>query len=243
MVSMRILAGALIALAGGAHADVRLNADWPREIAADGTWVPDREKGTWLMANAAERWALELIATPGVEMDGRPRRYGESDGFRLFMDDTKYYIKSAMFMARTKLSEVCTPTPYKSAPIYRCDEGQPYTRGCHIFLFNERFERSAHHAIAINERFPYFCNAMPAMGVGDKANNIVLVTVQYFNTERKPASSIAQVGSSWRRMTVALRIQAKEGQLSVEQDDRCLGNPNQIETIPEARRKLRGCGD
>lgn len=193
------------------------------------------------MGNAAERWARELMAIPGDDSSGRPRYYGESDGFRLFVDDTKYYIKSAMFMARSKAGEVCTPSPFKSAPTYRCDEGQTLTQGCHVFVFNDRFERSAHHAIAINEKFPHFCNAMPAMGVGDKANNIVLVTVQYFNTERKPASSIAQVGSSWRRMTVALRIQAKDGKISVEQDDRCLGNPNQIEEVPEARRKLRAC--
>ena len=224
------------------QAEIRLDGNWPREIRPDGTWVPDKEKETWLMEDGAEKWARELSAIQGVDGNDRLRYFDSDLGFRLFVNDNKYYIKPAMFVARSKPGEICTPTPFKNAPTYRCDEGQTLATSCHVFFFNERVQRAGHHVVAINEKYTYFCNAMPALGVGDKANNLVLVTVQYFNTERKPASKVAEVGSSWNRMTVAFRIKAVDGRIKVEQDDSCLGNPNRIEAIPEARKRLKACG-
>jgi len=232
---------ALLACTGTVLAEVKLDGKWPTPFKPDGSLVPDKEQETWLMEDGAEKWARELTAIHGINENGRLRYFTSDPGFRLFVNDSKYYIKPAMFMARSKPGETCTPTPFKNAPTYRCDEGQTLSQGCHVFFFNERFERAGHHVVAINEKYIHFCNAMLGIGVGDKANNVVLVTVQYFNTERKPASAVAQVGSSWNRMTVALRVKAVEGRIEVEQDDSCLGNPNRFEEIPEARKRLRAC--
>ena len=55
------------------------------------------------------------------------------------------------------------------------------------------------------------------------------------------ASKISEVGSGWTRMTSLFRLKEDNGRILVEQDDLCLGNPNQIETIPEARKLLKQC--
>jgi hypothetical protein len=59
--------------------------------------------------------------------------------------------------------------------------------------------------------------------------------------DRKAASKISDVGSGWNRMTVLLRVQAEGDSVVFKQDDGCLGNPNRIETIPEARKRLKQC--
>ena len=42
-------------------------------------------------------------------------------------------------------------------------------------------------------------------------------------------------------MTTLFTVKDVGGKIEVEQDDRCLGNPNRIETIPDARKRLRAC--
>ena len=75
------------------------------------------------------------------------------------------------------------------------------------------------------------------------SDNLLLTTLQYFPIDRRHAGTVAEVGQGWSRMTVLLRLTRNEdGQVSIEQDDVCLGNPNRVETIAEARRKLKKCG-
>ena len=109
-----------------------------------------------------------------------------------------------------------------------------------MFL-NAQFEPIGLHRIRIDERFPVWCNAVPAVGVHDKKRNELLVTFQYFPTDRKVASKISEVGSGWIRMTSLFRLKEENGRILVEQDDACLGNSNRIETIPEARKLLKQC--
>lgn len=115
------------------------------------------------------------------------------------------------------------------------------TRGCHVFLFDSGFREIGFHSIRIDEPRPYFCNAVLSAGVADKARNELLLTVQYFPVDGKVASSVSEIGSGWRRMTVRLRLRAEPGGVTIEQDDGCLGNPNRIDTVPDARERLRRC--
>lgn len=64
-------------------------------------------------------------------------------------------------------------------PAYQCVEGQRFRKGCHVFVFDEAFKEVGFHTIEIKEAAPYFCNAVLAVGVGDKARNELLVTVQF----------------------------------------------------------------
>jgi len=49
------------------------------------------------------------------------------------------------------------------------------------------------------------------------------------------------VGAGWFRMTTLIRVKDNHGKIEIEQDDSCLGNPNQLETIAKARKQLQRC--
>ena len=82
---------------------------------------------------------------------------------------------------------------------------------------------------------------MSAIGAANKTNNELLVTMQYFLIGGESAKEISEIGSGWFRMTSLFRVKAVNGKIEVEQDDACLGNPNRIDNIPEARKTLRQC--
>ncbi|PKO85853.1 MAG: hypothetical protein CVU18_17985 [Betaproteobacteria bacterium HGW-Betaproteobacteria-12] len=162
-------------------------------------------------------------------------------GYQLYFDDRKYYLQPMRFMAKDRPDEVCKPTHGKGPLSYRCEEGQTYKHSCHLMFFNTRYELVGVHRIRTDEPFPIWCNALPATGVANKTKNELLVTFQYFPTDRKVASKISDVGSGWIRMTSLFRLVEENGRISIEQDDSCLKNPNRIESIPDARAILKRC--
>ncbi len=169
-----------------------------------------------------------------------PKREPTYDlGFRLVIDNAIYYIKPALFMHKSRPDEVCTPTG--DALDYRCKEGQRYAKGCHLMFFDAQEKWVGFHTMQIKEGFPHFCNAMPAIGVANKATNELLVTMQYFLIDGEGAKEIAEIGSGWFRMTSLFRVKAINGRIAVEQDDKCLGNPNRIDNILDARTALKIC--
>jgi hypothetical protein len=93
----------------------------------------------------------------------------------------------------------------------------------------------------IKERFPHFCNAMPALGVANKNNNELLVTMQNFIPQALQGLPVTPTGGGWFRMTSLFRVNVVNGKIEVEQDDTCLGNTNRIDTISEARKALAAC--
>ena len=96
--------------------------------------------------------------------------------------------------------------------------------------------------IRIDEKYPHFCNAMPAIGVANKSQNELLVTMQYFIPEaHMGATNSTELGRGWTRMTSLIRVKANNGKIEVAQDDSCLGNPNQFDTIAKARKQLQRC--
>lgn len=220
-----------------ANATVSLSKDWPSPYLPNGGLVPDEQYEPAKMDSAAKLAADKRNAT--LRGDYRKPDFGL--GFRLHIGDVKYYIKPAMFMAGSHPQERCTPKRFDNVPIYQCEEGQRYAYGCHLIFLDANFAEAGFHTLAINEPYRYFCNAMPSLGVANKDRNELLVTVQYFPIDRKAASKVSEIGSGWTRMTLLFRVKAVDGKIVVEQDDRCLGNPNRVETIPEARKLLKRC--
>lgn len=163
-------------------------------------------------------------------------------GYQLYFGDRKYYLQPMRFMAKDRPDEVCKPTDAKGSLNYRCEEGQTYKHSCHLMFFNTDYELVGIHRILTNEPFPVWCNAVLAVGVHDRKRNELLVTFQYFPTDRKVASKISEVGGGWVQMTSLFRLKEADSKVMVEQDDSCLKNPNRIETIPEARKTLKQCG-
>lgn len=166
------------------------------------------------------------------------RRARYSLGLGLMIDNVKYYVKPSSFMTKSRPDEVCTPTG--ESLTYQCIEGQRFAASCHLLFFNAQQEWVGMYTININQKDPpYYCNAVLGMGAADKSNNEMLVTSQYFLLNGSGARKVSELGSSWIRMTSLLRIKAVNGQIEVEQDDTCLGNPNRLETIVEARKVLK----
>ena len=79
------------------------------------------------------------------------------------------------------------------------------------------------------------------MGVADRDKNELLITMQYFLADGGGAKKASDVGADWFRMTTLFRVKAIDGKIEVEQDDYCLGNPNQFDTIAKARMQLQRC--
>lgn len=179
-----------------------------------------------------------------LEPDGTTLRKFFGQGFRLHFDGDIFYLQAIGFMPKSRLDEVCTLGRRTKETAYQCLEGQRYTVACHIAIYNRQFEEIGWHTVRINESYPIFCNAIPGLGRLDAKHDDVLAVVQYFSVakESKLASKISEVGSDWNRMTVRLKLRKTgDGRVEIEQDDRCLGNPNTEEEIPEARVAIRRC--
>ena len=226
-----------------AMATVELSDDWSV------TYLPN---GGGKMLNDPNRAALENLrsvfdiaaANRSAELrrgDQSRKNYLEDPELKMRINGTLYYITPVGFMTKSRPDEVCTPKRNKNTPIYECDEGQRLTRDCHLLVFNERFEEVGYHRIEMNEPYQFFCNAVLAVGTGNKKLNELLVTTQHFPIDRKAASKISEIGSGWKRATYLLKVSANAGKVTFEQDDACLKNPNQIETVPDARQKLKQC--
>ena len=187
-----------------------------------------------------ERFSLQELSEPiAKNLNAAPdRRAHYSLGLGIMIDNVKYYVKPAHFMAKSRPDEVCTPTG--ESLTYQCIEGQRFAAGCHLLFFNAQKEWVGMYTININQKDPpYYCNAVLGMGAANKSNNEMLVTSQYFLLNGRGARKVSELGSSWIRMTSLLRIKAVNGRIEVEQDDTCLGNPNRSEAIADARKVLK----
>ena len=152
------------------------------------------------------------------------------------------------FMHKSRPDEQCTPVFLQpmGRPTYMCKEGQPDRSECHFYFVNDDSQIKAVHIAKLSipeSSRPPFCQTVLGVGAANKKAPALMVTVQYFNTESPVAKTVSQLGSNWLRSTLLFRLQEKDGELVVTQDDSCLGNPNKFETIPDARKafKQRGC--
>jgi hypothetical protein len=225
-----------------AQAEIRLSNDWPRfhlSIEAQHRLPLEKDENRRMHMTADAMVAARNAIVHENSMLGK--HYDQY--FMLFVDGVKYYMQGAMFMARSRPDEVCTPLLDKApdGSDYHCKEGQRLRPSCHLLFMDSDFQDAGFYTVKVDEPYEYFCNAMPALGIADKQRNELLLTVQYFPIDSKAASKVAEVGSGWKRMTVLLRVKAVDGKIQVEQDDTCLKNPNSIETIPDARKALQRC--
>jgi hypothetical protein len=218
------------------HAAVRLANDWPSGFSVDGRLLPEDQHEPSHLRLVAEKLSRSMDAAPKMGS-----QYGL--GFKLFIDDVKYYIAPAMFMPKSLPDDVCTPKDFKNFPTYQCEQGQRLVAEPHIFFFNDKFEPVGAYQLMLNLPYPHFCNAMPGMGTADKARNELLVTVQCFPIDRPAAKKASQIGESWQRMTLLFRVKAVNGKIELEQDQSCLRLPNSLESIPDARKALKQCAN
>ncbi|WP_290660935.1 hypothetical protein [Aquabacterium sp.] len=215
-------------------AHLQLSTKWDSRYRIDGSRIPDSDHELPKLEQVGMAAVKARTATP-ADTNFALRELS----FKLSIDQTKFYMQPAKYMPQTRPGEVCTSVGKVTA--YQCMEGQRETQACHIGFFDAQFHEVGWHTIRINESVPIFCNSIPAVGVYDATQNAMLVTVQYFAIDHKPAAKPSEIGSGWKRMTVLLRLTSNNGKITVEQDDRCLGNPNQVDAVPDAKRALRRC--
>jgi hypothetical protein len=230
-------------------AEIKLLSDWGKPY-PDGTPLPSKlfdEYGSSLETRLSEtaNWESlrKRIATP-LKPDGTTGDKFFGMGYRLHFDKEIYYITALGFMPKTRPDEVCTKVPWQNRPTYKCHEGQRYTRACHIAIYDRSFKEVGWHTVGIDRNYPLYCNTVAGMGRLDATHNDVLVVAQYFRVDDDAgiATRPDQIGQSWHRMTVRLKLtRTPEGRIDIVQDDSCLGNPNDVEEIPEARKLIKSC--
>lgn len=231
------VATSLACVIGLAHGEVRLSTDWSSDMNRDGTHKPRDESDGPRFRDAADAAAYPRDAIVEHGLHHSMRRVS---GFKLFVNETKYFLQPLLFMSKSRPDEVCTR---KSGPAlaYQCEEGQRLTSDCHLVFLDAKFAEAGFNTIKVNEPYPFYCNWVAGVGVRAKGSDDLLVTVQYFPIDQKLASKASEIGSGWNRMTVLFHIKAVDGKIVAEQDDACLGNPNRIDNIPDARKQLAKC--
>ncbi|MGX8882036.1 hypothetical protein ACWWD9_02355 [Methylovorus sp. SPW-M1] len=167
---------------------------------------------------------------------------------RFSLNGQMYSMFANTFMHKSTPDEVCSRQKGRDMglPRYQCAEGQWVHYDCHFYFVNDDSQIKAVHIAKLSipeSSRPPFCQTVLGVGAANKTAPALMVTVQYFNTESPVAKTASQLGSNWLRSTLLFRLQEKDGELVVTQDDSCLGNPNKFETIPDARKafKQRGC--
>lgn len=160
-----------------------------------------------------------------------------------------YFASTAMYMPQSHPGETCSDLSEAEAKrpgnFYRCAEGQIIYHACFLYFQDPlQLKILAIHRFEIADPkpgYPAFCMGVMGFGMGNKETGSVLVTVQYHDTNSMPVSSPKDIGKGWMRTTRLLRIHEQDGKLSVEEDDRCLGQDNHYWDIPTARKALRQC--
>lgn len=232
----KCLAASLACVMGLAQGEIRLSADWPHKSRDDASQPLVQSEGERLRDSAdAASYRRDAVAEHGLRYSLRL-----INAFKLFVNETKYFLRPASFMSKSRPDEICTPT---SGPglTYQCEEGQRHTADCHLMFFDAKFAEAGFNTVKVNEPYQFFCNSVVGVGLRAKGSDDLLVTVQYFPIDQKLASKASEIGSGWNRMTVLFHIKAVDGKIVAEQDDACLGNPNRIDNIPDARKQLAKC--
>jgi len=167
-------------------------------------------------------------------------RHFEGSLFGWIFNGKSYISSIGSYRLRdARLPDRCNKT---SNPNANCtiDEisGQPV---CHLFLFDSKTVDTV-AIVQLNIKrdgneikgMPS-CDGVKAMAIAKEVSDAMLITLSYFDGashDSEPADYST---------TVLLRFSNQNGKLKIEQDDRCLGNPNKYKTIAAARNALGQC--
>jgi len=138
---------------------------------------------------------------------------------------TRYYrehkVCHLFLLNQSDLSKIASVTELHIATDRSKIDGFPRCRGgCEISNGGNK----GAFAIALAKEFP----------------DAMLVTLTYSDSAITDSPRIDKAPPEYQT-TLLLRWSEENGQLKIEQDDSCLGNPNSIATIAEARKKLKQC--
>lgn len=185
-----------------------------------------------------------------VEFGGPfPRKYVSypnfsGSNFAWTFSGTTYFSNVSAFVPEVHPLEDCKSDPDELAAGNRCDWRRKGYKVCHLFMFNAqhlKLETVSRLNIARNKRelkgLP-MCLSVQAMAAAKTVPDAMLVTLGYIDSA-EPANKNSDPTEF--STTLLLRFKDDNGKLKIEQDDRCLGNPNNHKTIAAARKALSAC--
>lgn len=187
-----------------------------------------------------EQDLLQLAADYGVVTSIEDAKIGNTLNFRI--DGEDYLLTSLSFMKAKSDKDVCTPI----IGTYQCKEGKPYTNSCFLTLAEDNGPYpkltgiSDLYEVKIHDSVPIYCSDVAAAGVYDKDKNLFLVAVRYIRITDKTQSQ-KNDKNNIIGMSALFQAQKTRDGINLVQVDSCLGNPNHIGTISEARKMLAQC--
>ncbi|MDR3392639.1 MAG: hypothetical protein P4L77_12990 [Sulfuriferula sp.] len=187
-----------------------------------------------------EQDLLQLAADYGAVTSIEDAKIGNTLNFRI--DGEDYLLTSLSFMEAENDNDTCTPIN----GTYQCKEGKTYTNSCFLTLAEDNGPypkltgASDLYEVKIHDSVPIYCSDVAAVGVYDKDKNLFLVAVRYIHITDKTQSR-KQEKNNKIGMSVLFQAQKTRDGMNLVQIDSCLGNPNHIGTISEARKMLAQC--
>jgi hypothetical protein len=241
-------AASLVCFIGLAHGEIRFNTDWSTDFNEDGTRKPrdqnDRERledASDAVIYRRDAWNAGQVGRDSMGRFGGVKVIESSTHFyKLFVNEAKYFLQPKAFTNKSYPGEVCTPMDGVGSA-YECKEGQRRIASCHLIFFDGKFAEVGFNTVKVNEPYPFNCDLVESVGVRAKGGDDLLVTVQHSPIDKSVARKFSNPTFGWNRTTVLFHIKAVDGKIIAEQDDTCLGNPNRIDNIPDARKRLAKC--
>jgi hypothetical protein len=164
------------------------------------------------------------------------RFYETINFFRMQWNDRTFYIAGAQYPSKEQMVSIRKEVAGKvSLP--------PIPGGgiCALFIYDQNLKQAAKHDIKLNEaNGRTWCNGVRALA-RVKGQDALLFSLSYYLTDKPLAKRAQDIGDGWRYMTVLLKLHEQDGKVVIQQDDTCLGNPNQLKDVSAARKALSAC--
>jgi hypothetical protein len=164
------------------------------------------------------------------------RVYENINFFRMLWGGRTFYIAGVQYHSKEEAANI-----QKEVATKRSTGPTPGGGICTLFIYDEHLKQTAKHDVKLIEANGHtWCNGMRALA-RVKGQDALLLSISYYLTDKPLAKKASEIGDGWRYMTVLLKLREQDGRVTIEQDDSCLGNPNQIRDVALARKALVAC--
>lgn len=168
----------------------------------------------------------------------------DDDKFSWLFNERRFFSMVGSFTPEIAQLENCKPSSDELNPGDRCDWRVKRFKVCHLFMFSNpslKLETVVRlNIIRDKDKLAGLprCLTVQAMAVAKTIPDAMLVTLGYIDSA-EPANKNSD--PTELSTTLLLRFKDDNGKLKIEQDDSCLGNPNNHKTIAAARKALSAC--
>lgn len=168
----------------------------------------------------------------------------EDDKFAWLFNGKQLLSMIGSFTPEITPLEDCKPPADYPFPKSYCDWRRTGFKVCHLFMFNgQTLKQESVTRLNITRDKKQLaglprCRTVQAMAVAKVIPDAMLITLGYIDSA-EPANKNSDPPEFYT--TLLLHFKDDNGKLKIEQDDSCLGNPNQYKTIAEARKALTKC--